>query len=135
MLKVTNANFSTPNNTISLNPIEIPRPSTVESRNSGGTEGILENERKLATFIVEQMTNYLDGGVENTKRKRFIRSPTEGIIFKDKFNWSRAKMLEEHVKLFIEVHKKWVGKIKPSREVYFHSLINSFEISSKFFSL
>jgi len=116
MLKVTNINFKTENNTISLNPIEIAKASTMETRNSGGTEGILDKERKLATFIIEQMTNYLDGGIEKTKRKRFIRSPTEGIIFNDKFNWSRAKMLEEHVKLFIEVHKKWVGKIKPSRE-------------------
>lgn len=46
--------------------------SEAPSWNSGGTAGALPAERALASFDVEQMTNILDGGEEETKKRRWI---------------------------------------------------------------
>lgn len=39
-------------------------PSDTPSWNSGGTAGVLPKELQKATFEVEAMTNFLDGGKE-----------------------------------------------------------------------
>ncbi len=46
--------------------------SETPSWNSGGTAGALPAERALASFDVEKMTNILDGGEEETKKRRWI---------------------------------------------------------------
>jgi len=43
---VTREHWSKPNNTMSLKPLEIAQPSEFESRLSGGTQKVLEKERK-----------------------------------------------------------------------------------------
>ena len=51
----------------------------VETWNSGGTAGILDQERAKASFIVEKLTNYIDGGEKNTARRRFIMESTSDL--------------------------------------------------------
>ena len=58
-------------------------PSAQESWESGGTADELPRgrfrahllERAKATFNVEHLTNFLDGSVEKTERRRFILAP------------------------------------------------------------
>lgn len=59
-----------------------PKPLTTDTEglagsgnpswNSGGTSGALPAERALASFDVEKMINILDGGEEETKKRRWI---------------------------------------------------------------
>lgn len=51
------------------------QPSEFPAWNSGGTAGTLPAERDRATFEVEVMTNLLDGGVEETERRRSANAP------------------------------------------------------------
>ena len=85
-------------------------PSTVPSWNSGGTSGVLPAEEKRATFDVEKMTNFLDGGVEKTKRRRWIVSQTEGEDFSQRSEMGRADQMKEHVRSFIDIHKEFGEK-------------------------
>ena len=48
-------------------------PSPTESLTSGGTSHILPEERKKASFSVEEMIIILNGGKENTKKKKIRR--------------------------------------------------------------
>jgi hypothetical protein len=113
---ITREHWSKPNNPISLDPLQISNHSEIESKLSGGTKGILEKERKKSTFNVEKMTNFLDGGEDKTKRRRFILSPTIGMDMSDKFYWDREKQLNQHVKTFVDVHKPFMGKFIPTRD-------------------
>jgi hypothetical protein len=61
------------------------------------------------------MTNLLDGGKENTARRRFIRSPLDGKDFIKRASMSRTEIFADGVKEFIEVHKKF-PKFKLRRE-------------------
>jgi len=109
--------WSKPNNTMSLHPIEKAVPGDTQSRNSGGTAGVLPAERSKATFDVEKMTNFIDGGKEKTKRRRFILSPGIKIgTLVDKPNWERPQMMREHVKDFIAMHDPYFGTFVPTRE-------------------
>jgi len=90
--------------------------STVQSRTSGGTSGMLPAERSRATFVIEKMTNVLDGGPDKTKRRRFILSPLKGVDVSDKYTWDRARMLKEHVKHFIASHEAYWDNFIPTRE-------------------
>lgn len=82
-----------------------------QSWSSGGTEHILPNERKKATFNVEKITNILDGGKDNTKRKKFILSPGKNrVIGDDKYHMTRGQLMERHFKDFIGMHKKFTSK-------------------------
>ena len=62
-------------------PLELARkklelglqPSTSPSKTSGGTANELPLERKKASFDVETMTNCLDGGKDQTARRRFFQ--------------------------------------------------------------
>jgi len=92
-------------------------PSNTPSRTSGGTSDILPNERKNATFAVEDMIHFLNGGVEMTKKRKFI----ESVITKDpedlhrQYNYNRHQYIEHHVKDFIRIHKPFKN-YKPTRE-------------------
>jgi hypothetical protein len=48
-------------------------PSNKPSKVSGGTADELPLERKKASFDVEMMTNCLDGGKDQTARRRFFQ--------------------------------------------------------------
>ena len=89
----------------------------MDSKNSGGTAHILPQERKKATFIVEKLTNIFDGGIEKTKKRRFILSPNTGIDLSEKNNWDSAKQLKEHVGHFMKVHEAFWDTYVPTREV------------------
>ena len=71
-------------------------PSNTPSKLSGGTSHILPAERAQASFDVEEMYDYLNGGKEGTKRRKFI----ETTISKDPedthrlYNFSRASELK-----------------------------------------
>jgi len=91
-------------------------PSTVESRNSGGTAGVLPAERAKATFESLKLTHYLDGGAEGTKKRRWILSIADDLDISEKYNWSRPEMLKEHVKHFIKVHEDFWATYKPARD-------------------
>jgi len=110
------ASFSKPNNPISLSPLQIAVPSNKESRNSGGTSHVLPAERATATFKSELLTNFLDGGPEKTKRKRFILSPTAGFDMSDKYYWERPELFKQHVKHFLDVHRSFWDSFRPTRE-------------------
>lgn len=110
------ANFRESNNPVSLAPIAELAPGNVESKNSGGTADLLPKERSKATFDVLTMTNILDGGPEKTARRRFIASPTEGHDLSDKYSWDRAALLRASLKLFMDVHTEYRGKIHPTRD-------------------
>lgn len=112
---VTN-DFSKPNNSISLDPVEPTYPSTEESRNSGGTQGVLDKEREKATFEVKKMIDFLNGGPEATKKKKFILGPSTKMNFDHKHNLSRTENLKLHVKHFYDVHKGFFAKYVPSRD-------------------
>ena len=49
------------------------KPSNKASKVSGGTADELPLERKKASFDVETMTNCLDGGKDQTARRRFFQ--------------------------------------------------------------
>jgi hypothetical protein len=49
------------------------KPSSTPSKNSGGTANALDEERKKCSFDVETMTNCLDGGKDQTARRRFFQ--------------------------------------------------------------
>jgi len=107
--------FTKPNNTISLSPLQPTYGSSTPSRNSGGTADILPMERKKASFQVEKLTNFLDGGEEKTARRRFIISPSEGTTMADKYYETRETQMKEHLRHFISIHKKFPGFV-PTRE-------------------
>ena len=92
-------------------------PSNTPSKLSGGTSHILPAERAQASFDVEEMYDYLNGGKEGTKRRKFI----ETTISKDPedthrlYNFSRADYLKHEVKEFIRIHKPYKN-FKPTRE-------------------
>jgi hypothetical protein len=93
-----------------------PVPSNKESLVSGGTADVLPAERAKATFVVDKLTNILDGGPEKTRRRRFILSPTDGTDLSDKYIWTRPEALKQHVKHFIDTHKDYWTSIIPTRE-------------------
>lgn len=84
------------------------KPSDTQSWNSGGTAHELPEERKKASFNIELLTNVLDGGPENTKRRRFILKPLLNIDAKDKYNMDRSELVEKHFKEFIGIHKPFI---------------------------
>lgn len=55
------------------------------------------------------MINILDGSAENTKRKYFIRSPIEKKDYSYKYELTRGDLMKEHVKEFIDIHKKFAN--------------------------
>eukprot|EP00026_Physarum_polycephalum_P003922 Phypoly_transcript_03939.p1 GENE.Phypoly_transcript_03939~~Phypoly_transcript_03939.p1 ORF type:complete len:698 (+),score=115.87 Phypoly_transcript_03939:174-2267(+) len=99
-----------------ITSFENTKPSDIESRESGGTSHILPKERHGVSFEVEKLTNILDGGVDKTKRRRFIISPGENSDLSGKYFWERAQMIAEHTKHFIKVHEDYWDAIIPSRE-------------------
>jgi flavocytochrome c len=92
-------------------------PSNTQSKLSGGTAHILPEERKNASFDVKEMVDYLNGGPEFTKKRKFI----ESVLSKDPedqhrvYNYSRHEYIENHVKEFIRIHRPFKN-YRPTRE-------------------
>ena len=64
-----------------FDPRNAPSPQAMGIEwGSGGTSHILPAERERATFQVEAMTNILDGGADQTARRRWIMSSHEGEV-------------------------------------------------------
>ena len=91
--------------------------SNVASRTSGGTADILPKERKNASFDVQEMVHYLNGGEALTKKRKFI----ESVLSKDPedmhriYNFNRHEYLQHHVKEFVRIHKPFKN-YRPTRE-------------------
>ena len=90
------------------------KPSNVESKLSGGTSDILPNERKKASFNVQDLIHYLNGGVEATKKRKFIESAMNKDLHL-KYNYTRSELLKDHVKEFVGIHYKWKN-YRPTRQ-------------------
>ena len=88
-------------------------PSNIESKVSGGTSDVLPNERKKASFDVQELIHYLNGGVEETKKRKFLESAMNKDLHL-KYNYTRSELLKDHVKEFVGIHKKWKN-YKPTR--------------------
>jgi len=98
--------------------------SATPSFNSGGTASVLPAERARASFEVEKMTNFLDGGADRTKKRRWIISQTLNDEYLGKVETSRADQIKVHLKSFIDVHKEFAekGYIPERWEVAFMSI-------------
>lgn len=92
------------------------QPSNAQSRLSGGTAHILPQERAKSKFNVQELIEFLNGGKDLTKRRKFF----ESMISKDPefvnkvYNYSRAENLAEGVKEFVRIHKPYKD-FKPTR--------------------
>ena len=92
-------------------------PSDKQSKYSGGTCNVLPEERKKASFNVETLTHFLNGGPELTKKRKFIESIIDKNpeTFHQIYNYDREQALSHHVKEFIRIHKPYKN-FKPTRE-------------------
>jgi len=90
------------------------KPSNQQSKVSGGTSDVLPNERKKASFDVQQLIHFLNGGVEATKKRKFLESAMNKDLHM-KYNFTRSELLKDHVKEFVGIHKKWKN-YKPTRQ-------------------
>ncbi len=88
-------------------------PSSSQSLKSGGTAHILPNERKKATFNVEELIHFLNGGEDQTKRRKFIESSVDTDTHL-KYNKTKPEFQKELVAHFIDIHKKFPN-YKPTR--------------------
>jgi acyl-CoA oxidase len=92
-------------------------PGNVQSRTCGGTSHILPEERKKTSFNVEELMEFIQGGKENVKRRKFIESTVNkdpGYIHK-LYNFNRAEYLAHGVEEFIRIHKPYKTFV-PTRE-------------------
>jgi flavocytochrome c len=109
----TSANDKTKN----VPPLLKLTPSDKQSRTSGGTAHILPMERAKSTWDREELIDFLNGGKELTKKRKFI----ESVINKDPelyhniYNFSRQDYMSHGVSEFIRIHKPFKN-YKPSRE-------------------
>lgn len=100
-----------------VNLIPTLTPSNEESRSSGGTAHLLGLERKRATFNVENLTNFLDGGEKATERRRWIvNTGDDYALGVEKYNMTREELLRQHVRDFIAIHRDFLGKFQPTRQ-------------------
>lgn len=105
--------------------------SKVSNWNSGGTNEILQEERKNCSFDIEKMTNFLDGGKKQTIRRRWITGSTEDLeseagTFK-RFDLDRAGKrgaIAKNFKHFMDVHKKHLDRfmIPQDRDMLYMSM-------------
>jgi len=91
-------------------------PSNEQSLTSGGTAGILDEERKKVTFNIADMIDEVNGGAAATKRRKFIESMVSKDTYElmDRYNYTREEHLAEHTKEFIRIHKPYKS-FRPTR--------------------
>ena len=91
-------------------------PSNTQSRVSGGTAHILPQERAKSKFNLQELIDYLNGGKDLTKRRKFF----ESVVSKDPelvntiYNLNRHESLAEGVKEFVRIHRPYKD-FKPTR--------------------
>jgi len=91
-------------------------PSNTQSRVSGGTSHILPQERAKSNFNLQELIDYLNGGKDLTKRRKFF----ESVVSKDPelvntiYNLNRHESLAEGVKEFVRIHRPYKD-FKPTR--------------------
>ena len=94
-------------------------PSSEHSATSGGTAHILPAERAKATFDVEKLTNWWDGGSsEDTSRRRWIQTELPEFTARPyvRDDVPRSEQIEEHMNFFVELHARYARKgFKPRR--------------------
>lgn len=88
-------------------PYLVMTPSTVESKTSGGTAGILDGLRKQVSFSISELTDELNGGKDQTKRRKFIESMVtkDGHEVIDRQNYDRETHVAEHTREFVRIHQ------------------------------
>lgn len=69
-----------------------------------------------ASFSVEALTWVMDGGKKMTARRRFISSTQKDMDVQAKHDWSRLEGLTQHLVDFYGIHKKFVGRWRPTRD-------------------
>ena len=65
--------------------------------------GMLDAERARASFDVEKLTNLIDGGAEETRRRRSVR----GAIESDPFMDSRGRIFKTRRERYVEAMKRF----------------------------
>jgi flavocytochrome c len=91
-------------------------PSDTQSKLSGGTSHILPNERAKSKFDVKELTDFLNGGKESTKRRKFLESVVnkDPELFHNIYNFDRQEHMAHATKDFIRIHKPYKD-FKPTR--------------------
>ena len=57
-----------------------------------------------------RLTQFLDGGKEKTKKRRWIVSQTEGDDFSQRSESDRIEQIKKHLDSFIGIHKEFAEK-------------------------
>jgi flavocytochrome c len=91
-------------------------PSKTESRVSGGTSEMLPAERAKSKFNLQDLIDYINGGKELTKRRKFIENGVskDPELLTKVYNHSRSESLSEGVNEFVRIHKPF-KTFKPTR--------------------
>jgi len=93
------------------------KPSDKPSWISGGTAHLLPLEREKATFDVDRMSEAIYGGPSGVKRRKFILLPAAKMVYPEKYEWSREKMMSKSIEDFIAIHKDFVQEgYRPQRD-------------------
>lgn len=94
----------------------VMKPSKEQTLTSGGTVGILDDERKKISFSIPDMIDEINGGAAATKRRKFIETMVSKDNYEvlDRYNYTREEHLAEHTKDFIRVHKPYKN-FRPTR--------------------
>ena len=87
-------------------------PSAEASFGSGGTAHLLPAERARASFDTELLTNFIDGGVEATAKRRWILASTarSASDLEHKCHWTREEAMARHLRDFIGVHTAFTSQ-------------------------
>jgi len=113
---VTNRDFSTPNNTISLDPVLHVHPSLTITRQSGGTAHILDAFRSKASFDIKAMVTFLDGGKKKSIKRQWIVGASDKTCAASRHHGSRPQLLRDHLSHFLAVHGDYLTSYVPTRE-------------------
>lgn len=92
---------------------ELVEPGTKASWKSGGTAGELPAERAQASFEVEKMTNFIDGGLKQTLQRRWITGSTEEMensASHDRSRGGKKGALAKNFRDFMTIHKKHLDR-------------------------
>jgi len=82
-------------------------PRDAPSEVSGGTAGVLDEERRKLTFDPFKLTLALDGSPKGVAHRRWLWEA--GELYDNSMNYfqSRDQMVARHVETFIGIHRKF----------------------------
>jgi acyl-CoA oxidase len=80
------------------------------SATSGGTAGVLDAERKRATFDPFKLTLALDGSAKGVAHRRWLWAA--GELYDNSMNYfhTREETVSRHVETFVGIHKKFADE-------------------------